>query len=678
MSHTFLCRPFFAASAPGFRRGRPVLLFIALAAFIVCPLGVLGCDSGKPSQERSEGKIAEDFWGYWTEASTTEEWYISDSSVTDPRGMIFDVKSSGASVVVVHSGSTQYSLEAMPSGLMKVSGASGAKAYLYKRNGSDAAFSARLEAASSTGASLSAFRAASEVSLVLQNVLNRSNSISARSDARGLVTVPAKAIAGDEYYVYQVGIAAPISVIRVSEPASDAGAIIMQASSLGVAFKASIKGASPVDFRYPDSKPHDLVLAIKNTGAKPAFELTYSLESPDPALMVLPSSSAGLFGRIPSLGSGESFELPISVSLGSSADFGNADYLEPAIGVKISVGGEIWTDRASIRFYRERRYIRFYADNFLSGFLKGPDGIAIGIPPAPQSVAAWVMEVPFRSKPYEAFLFPDLSRAIFSGGRIKLSYGALLSADSSEPKNQAPFKAVYGQPGMSYGFDSGSSAKPEDWYFSLFLNDGNEPNETLGDGPIIHRGGSFHGYLTEGDFDSYSLDFSELDPLAETNARINDFVFSFPGQMSDRSDDPRFTIGDGDGRIDPDERVFILVSIKTRLDPLGLKGWGLKINADTKSHDGVGLSSTIASGGDLMLTDRGVDLASLFSYSESGSATNALYATERVLGVFLTVPKDTAPRADSLANKKASLVFDIFDPKGLYASYPCEVPINFP
>ncbi|MDP3178457.1 MAG: hypothetical protein Q8M76_11185, partial [Spirochaetaceae bacterium] len=211
------------------------------------------------------------------------------------------------------------------------------------------------------------------------------------------------------------------------------------------------------------------------------------------------------------------------------------------------------------------------------------------------------------------------------------------------------------------------------------LNDGNEPNNIVGAGPTVYSGESFHGYLSEGDYDAYTLDFSRPDPLAGTDTRDDDFVLSYPLVVNDAPLSwTSLETNDGDGRIEPGETALILLNIKTRLDPLSLTGWTAWIYAQSGTGNPT-LSGYMAFGGSAQFgvnASGPTDLKQFFEHSESESSSSSLptgtpvvYAQDRSVGLYLWIPA-------AFAGSTTTLSLRIYDTTGLYGTYTCPIPIS--
>jgi hypothetical protein len=467
----------------------------------------------------------------------------------------------------------------------------------------------------------------------------------------------------------------------VSAPNADAGTIALPDSS-GAVFKAYLKNEDPAIYRYegteygaPSSagKVDGYDLIIENYG--PAIAgVSYSVTGQGGLTVTATDESAGykLSGTAVSFPENGGIQfIPISVNLASGTDFGGADYIEPAIHVSLTKGSSVWEDDVHLRFYRERRYVVFNSDYPIRGYFEDPDGVAVPYSSGSASNAVSQIVLPYRSAAYKAMVFPDLvSPHKDNTGKIAVLYGARLSAlgSSAVPSEAVPLISVYSQQSLGSTAEAGIS--------SYSLNDSSEPNGTLGSGPTAYAGGSFHGYLTDGDYDAFLLDFSKADLIAAAATSANAYEFLYTGSMNDHYYASALPgdhySGDGDGLLEPGEIAAVALTFRAYLDPSVLSG----------SYRAITLS---ASGGALLGTDpanfAGAEVnisastADFLKYRDLSSATS--YASERTIIAFVKVPAEADPRPQALVERRITLTLAVG--QGAADSnwtYTCELPIS--
>jgi hypothetical protein len=669
--------------------------------------GGTGADTGggKPSKIG----IVRSFWGYWTEVGGTmgdsTEWYISADTVTAPGDISLALQSSTSSSIVLFGSGAQYKLTLKDSGIMTAakSGAMGTT-YLFKRNGADAAFKAQLKKDSQARAEASRAQAArglvaaGGIKLTLTNLDNASNVIETTSDDEGAVAVPAEAVAGDTYTVSLGSGNTPLTVVTVSAPNADAGTIALPDSS-GAVFKAYLQHENPAVYRYagtvygaPSVKGmydgYDLI--IRNCG--PAIEgVTYAITGQGGLAVTATAESAGykLTNTVPFKASDGIQFIPISVKLDDVTDFGGADYIEPAIHVRLSKGNSVWEDDVRLRFYREKRYVSFYSDHPIRGYFMNPEGVSTPYSSGTTASASSQVELPYRSSPYSAMIFPDLvSPYVNSGtGRVEHFYGARVSTGASASVDPIPLNSAAGQYAVIY--TSGSTNYADGYLDSLTvssekrisaykLNDSCEPNDTLSAAVKVYSGESFHGFLSYGDYDAFSIDFSKSDPVASAITKDNAYELFYTGVCNDGNG---IGSGDCDGILEPGETAALALGFRTHLDLGSVTGSNRVIFLYTKvahgeADDGLRFYSpskekNLDSNRFLKIDD---DVGSFFTYYSASNAS--VKARDRMISAIVSVPSDTDLLADQNYFELVLTVNVGGGDASVYGSYRCQVPIS--
>lgn len=636
----------------------------ALAAAAI--LGLASCGSGGGGGNNDKGSglgpIAKAFWGHWNDPTGPNggyEWYMNDSTITSPYGSL-TVQEAGATYLVAYSGSLQYRLAVAGTDLLRVTGS--AKAFIYKRNGADASITASVVSSSSARI----LGPAAGVSLVLQNTLNSANVAQAVSQNQtGALTVTGSIIAGDSYAVSLTGATQPFTTLHVSSPGENVGTLAIAPASLGYTFKLA-SALGPADIYYAGDTA-TMYLFIKNTGSKDASGLSFSLAST--GLTLAGAGGYKLTGSGVTIAKGSQVVTQVSASLNAGTNFAGADYVEPTITATISAGGETWVDSVPVRFYREARYVRIdtAAEGScpIYGYFMSPEKVALGFS-ASSSEDYVDVKLPYRSTPYDAYLFPD-PNSDYMKNTGEIVYGALVSSSAAVPTGTVPIKATNAQYGIYYRKSSSGNSyySVEDWCYYMnrstsvnetatSFNDGAEPNNSIGTGPTAYAGGSFHGVLDSSDVDAFTIDFSQADPYGADSDTTNDFELHYSGVIDDKHGPSGYTVsGDGDEVIDPGESLVAVFDLRCHLDP-----------------------STIDSTLHAYLSTSG---ASVLPYKLDGSTLKQLffydgvYTPNRSVGIYLSVPAGYAA-----ANLEVTLTVASSNASGTtpYGTYTCEVPIG--
>jgi uncharacterized repeat protein (TIGR02543 family) len=302
-------------------------------------LALIGCDTDGGGD--SGTAYARGLWGEWLRMDTGDKWYITNNTI----------KINGANTSITASLSNQSER------VIEVTDG-GRRYYLYASRIANASFTGTIAGA---GTARAIGGGLGGVKVSIANLANKSNEVSAVTDAEGTFTAKG-VIPGDTYKVTPEG-----GTSAMVTPASDGADVGVVTVTSGVNFKTSI---------YPSLSSTDMTemymnesyafnLEFENVGDEDCPAPSYAINAPSGVSIT--GNTQGILGTIE-----PGDKKSVSISVRCTAITNDHEYKNIRITIMDGTG-KTWEDSVSLRFYKEATGFNVKAEKPISGVVISPD-----------------------------------------------------------------------------------------------------------------------------------------------------------------------------------------------------------------------------------------------------------------------------------------------------------------